>query len=106
MKPALEDIKALAGTSPAALTAIHRSVAQILKRASAIVPPEELHVAHALLVSATQMADNAAQIRLEATLSADMARAWDASSAAAGALMLAARATSEIQALMRPPQFR
>jgi hypothetical protein len=35
-----------------------------------------------------------------------VARAWDASSAAAGALMLGARATVEIQALLRPPQFR
>ncbi len=35
-----------------------------------------------------------------------MTRAWDASSAAAGALMLGARARADIQALLRPPQLR
>ena len=39
-------------------------------------------------VSAAQLADSAARIRREAALTGDMARAWDASSAAAGALML------------------
>jgi hypothetical protein len=106
VKPALEDIKGLAGSTPAALTAIGRAAAQIIKRASAIAPPEELRPAHALLVSAAQMADNAARIRREAVLAADMARAWDASSAAAGALMLAARARSEIQMVLRPPELR
>jgi hypothetical protein len=106
VKPALEDIKALAGSTPAALAGIGRAAAQIITRASAIVPPAELQAAHALLVSAAQMADSAARIRREAALSADVARAWDASSAAAGALMLAARARSEMQLLLRPPQLR
>jgi hypothetical protein len=105
LKPSLEDIKALAGTSPATLDAIQRAVSQIAKQASAIVPPEEFIAAHAVLVSATQLAANAAQIRREATLAGDMARAWDASSAAAGALMLGARARSDIQALLRPPRL-
>src|SRR2546427_4464708 len=106
VKPALEDIKALAGSTPAALAGVGRTAARIIARASAIVPPEELRPAHALLVSAAQMADTAARIRREATLSADMMRAWDASSAAAGALMLASRARSEMQVLFRPPQLR
>jgi hypothetical protein len=106
VKPALEDIKALAGSTPAALTSIGRAAAQIIKRASAIAPPDELRPAHALLVSAAQMADTAARIRREAVLRADMARAWDASSAAAGALMLAASARSEMQMLLRPPELR
>ena len=71
-----------------------------------IVPPEEFRQAHALLVSAVQLAGNAAQIRHEATLADDIARAWDASSAAAGALMLGARARDDMQNLLRPPQLR
>jgi hypothetical protein len=106
LRPSLEDIKLLAGSSPASLAAIDRAVARIIKTASSIAPPEELGAAHALLVSAAQMADNAARIRREATLSGDLARAWDASSAAAGALMLGARARSDIQALLRRPQLR
>jgi hypothetical protein len=57
------------------------------------------------LVSAVQLADNAARIRREATLAGDMARAWDASSAAAGALMLGTKARTDILALLRPPQL-
>jgi len=106
LKPALEAVKALSGSTPVTLAAMDRTVGRILKLANAIVPPEEAVTAHALLVSAVQLAGNAAQIRREATMAGDMARAWDASSAAAGALMLGARARADIQALLRPPQFR
>jgi hypothetical protein len=105
LKPSLENIKSLAGSSPATLAATRRAVARIVTSSSAIAPPEEFIAAHALLVSAAQLADHAAQIRREATLSGDIARAWDASSAAAGALMLGARARSDIQALLRRPQL-
>jgi hypothetical protein len=104
-KPALEDIKSLAGSAPEALSIIQRTAAQVLKTSSAITPPEELRAAHALLVSAAQMADSAARIRREAALTGDLARAWDASAAAAGALMLVARARTEIQELFRFPQL-
>jgi len=52
------------------------------------------------------LAGQAAQVRRAATLAGDMARAWDASSAAAGALMLGSRARTDIQTLLRPPQLR
>jgi len=106
MGPSLESVKALSGTSPAALFAMQRSAARILDLATSIAPPDELAAAHALFISATQLAANAAQIRREATLAGDMARAWDASSAAAGALMLGAKARADIQTLLRPPQPR
>ncbi len=77
-----------------------------MERASAIHPPEELVAAHALLISAAQLAATAAAIRREATLAGSMTRAWDASSAAAGALMLGARARTDIQSLLKPPQLR
>jgi len=106
LSPALEAVKALSGSGPAALGALQRNVARIIELASAIAPPEELVPAHALLISAVQLAGNAAQIRREATLAGDMARAWDASSAAAGALMLGARARADIQMQLRIPQLR
>jgi hypothetical protein len=105
LNPALENIKALAGSSPITLATIDRVVAQILKLSAAIAPPDEFAAAHALLISAVQLAGNAARIRREATLAGDIARAWDASSAAAGALMLGARARTEIQTQVRPPQL-
>jgi len=102
----LESIKSLAGSSPPTLTFIQRRVARILNLVSGIVPPEEMAAAHALLVSAVQLAGHSAEIRREAILASDMTRAWDASSAAAGALMLAARARADIQSALRLPQLR
>jgi hypothetical protein len=105
LKPALEDIKALAGSGPWALASIQRVSAQVLKAVSAVPAPEEFQGAHALLMSAAQMADSAAKIRREAALTGSMARAWDASAAAAGAMMLGERAQTEIQDMLRLPQL-
>lgn len=102
---ALEDIKALAGSSPQALLRIQRVAKQIQQSVARISPPEELRATHALLVSAAELAVNAVIIRREAALAADMSRAWDASAAAAGSLMLAARARTEIQSMVRIPQL-
>jgi hypothetical protein len=106
LQPALQQIKSLAGSSPSSLMMIERAVSQILRQAQAIAPPPEFRSAQALLVSAVQLARNAGQIRREATLGDDIARAWDASSAAAGALMLGAHARTEMQRLLRPPELR
>jgi hypothetical protein len=105
LRPALEDIKSLAGSSPSTLERLDRLVAWILKRASEISPPEELTGAHAVFVSAVHMAENASIIRREATLASSVERAWDASSAAAGALMLGTRAQSDMRAVLRRPQL-
>ena len=106
LKPSLEAIRALSGSSAESLATIERLSARIVMLASAIVPPEELAAAHALLMSAVQLATSAASIRREATIAGDMTRAWDASSAAAGALMLGAKARTDIQSLLRLPQLR
>jgi len=105
LKPTLEDIKSLSGSTAASLRALERGAADILKRMAIVAPPEELVPAHALIVSAIQLAGNAAQIRREAVLAGDMTRAWNASSAAAGALMLGDKARLDIQAIVRPPQL-
>jgi hypothetical protein len=105
LRGALEDVRALAGSAPAALLMLETTAAAVLNAIGAIVPPQEFQAAHALLASAAQMADGAARIRREAAISGDLARAWDASSAAAGALMLMARARSEIDAVFRLPQL-
>ena len=102
----LEAIKSLSGSSPAALAAIERTSARIVALASAIVPPQELVAAHALLISAVQLANNAAQIRREAAAGENMTRAWDASSAAAGALMLGAKAHADILSLVQRPRLK
>jgi hypothetical protein len=105
LKLALEDIKALAGSTPATLGSVQRVASQFLRAMSTIVPPDEFRAAHDLLISAAQLADSAARIRREAIVFGNMARAWDASAAAAGALMLTARARTEMQTLIRLPQL-
>jgi hypothetical protein len=105
LKPSLEDIKSLSGSSPAALASLQDGTLQLLTLISAINPPEELAGAHALMVSAAQMAANAVSVRRQAALANDMSRAWNASSAAAGALMLGARAREDILTKLRPPQL-
>jgi hypothetical protein len=97
----LEDIKALAGSSPDALAGIEQVAREVLEVVSPLTPPEELRDTHAWLVSAAQLAGNAAYIRRDATLTNDIGRAWDASSAAAGALMLGARARAELATVLR-----
>ena len=106
LEPALAQIKSLAGSSPASLMMIESAVSQILEQARAIAPPPEFRAAQALLVSAVQLAGSAGRIRREAALTEDIARAWDASSAAAGALMLGARARTDMQSLLRRPELR
>jgi hypothetical protein len=106
IRTSLEDLKSLAGASPLMLASVENSAALILRKSAAIVPPDELKSAHALLVSAAQLAQNAVAIQREAVLAGSIARAWDASSAAAGALMLGTQARRDIEAVLRPPVLR
>ena len=106
MKPSLEDIKALAGSSPASLRLLSDGAARLTTLLRAIDPPDELSAAHALMGSAAQLAVSAVTVRREAVLANDMDRAWNASSAAAGALMLGTRARAEILQLLRPPRLQ
>lgn len=105
LESALEDIKTLAGSSPQDLNAIRRTASQVLDVIRLIVPPEECQAAHTMLLSAAQLAGSAADIRREASLNGDIARAWDASSAAAGAMMLGSRAKDDIEHLLALPQL-
>jgi hypothetical protein len=102
---ALEDIKALTGSGPDALGLILKTSTDIQKVADTIHPPDELRDLHSLVMSTILLAQNAAKLRRQAALTGDMARAWDASSAAAGALMLSERLRTEMQSAFRLPQL-
>jgi len=102
----LDDIKELAGSSPTTLDLVQRQAARAVRLMERIVPPDELRAAHALIVSAAHLADNAALIRRNAALAGDITRAWDAASAAAGALMLGAKAKVDIQSIINRPQLQ
>ena len=68
-----------------------------------VVPPEGLAPVHALFRSAWTMAEQAFALRLSAAADNDLARAAQAPSAAAGALMLLARARADLEAALARP---
>lgn len=99
----LEDIRAQAGPRPAVLK---RTLARFVRARSAVAatnPPPQLAAAHAVLQSAWELANNAVRLRLRAVEEADGTRAAEASAAAAGALMLAARARDDIALAVKEP---
>ncbi|HVB38055.1 MAG TPA: hypothetical protein VND92_05925 [Vicinamibacterales bacterium] len=102
----LDAIKALAGPDVTELGPLERSLGAAVRRLGVVDPPPELAGVHDLLQSAARLGEQAASIRLEATMSGNIDRAWNASSAAAGALMLLERARQDMEALSRPPQLR
>ncbi|MFN7983643.1 MAG: hypothetical protein U0Q11_17490 [Vicinamibacterales bacterium] len=102
----LTDIKALAGSSPAALGLLLNAAKIVERELASIDPPSELRDAHNMLMSAAQLTENAARIRREAAINNNLPRAWDASSAAAGALMLTERARTDMQNALRAPQLQ
>jgi hypothetical protein len=102
----LESIRQLAGPAPGLLPRLEERLTLLRQQLAAITPPVELQAAHELFAAAFQMARRAASGRRNAILSGDMKLAWDASSAAAGALMLLDRARTELDRLTTPPSTR
>jgi hypothetical protein len=105
IKATLEDIRRLAGPDAAVLTRTTRRVDDAIRALSRVGPPEPLKPVHGLFASALQLARNACRIRREAVESGEIAVAWDASSAAAGALILLQRASADLERLLTPPQL-
>ncbi len=101
--PSLEDIRAQAGPSPAVLRKVIARFYKARPSVNGTNPPAPLASAHALLKSAWEMADSALALRMRAVESGDQARASEASAAAAGALMLAARARDDIALAVKTP---
>lgn len=100
----LDDIRTLAGPRTADLAALERRLERAGRDLVAVAVPADAQAAHAVLRSAWQLAVNAARLRRDAVASGDMRRAWDASAAAAGALMLLDRARADIDRLLKPPE--
>jgi hypothetical protein len=99
----LDDIRALAGPAPWRLRPLIAALSRERRVLSRIDPPAELAGIHALFRSASELAVNAATLRLDAVEAADLDIARRASSAAAGAMMLLSRAKAELEAALRPP---
>jgi hypothetical protein len=104
--PKLEDVKALAGPDVSSLPGLIQSFERVSRQFALITPPADMIQAHATLQSAAELGQQAMRTRERAAVQGDLATAWDASSAAAGSLMLLAAARRQIDALMRPPELR
>jgi len=102
----LDAIRRLAGPEPSVLTTLATGLESAARRLTRINPPDELKAAHQLLVSASQLATRAVDVRREAVHSGSLAVAWDASAAAAGAMMLFSQARAELDTRVRVPQLR
>jgi hypothetical protein len=98
-EPSLDAIRRLAGPSRARVVTLSTRTATALKQLAAATVPAEAAAAHDLLRSAVTLAAQAAAGRLQAIASGNMQQAWDASSAAAGALMLFDRAAEQLRQL-------
>jgi hypothetical protein len=104
--PSLEKIRELAGPAPTLLPRLEQRLVTARLRLAAIEAPPELAPAHAMFTAAFQMANRAASTRRTAVISGNMSLAWEASSAAAGALLLLDRAGDELDRLTAPPTHR
>ena len=102
----LRDIKTLAGPAAPTLPGLSEATSRVARRLATIMAPDELKPVHALMVSAVQLADTAVRVRRDAIESGNLRTAWDASAAAAGSMMLFARARADMEAQLRPPQIR
>src|SRR6185503_15036673 len=96
----LEEVRQMVGPKPGDITPIARRLAKGNRYLYRVKPPLELAAAHALVRSAWELAESAFRLRLDAASSNSIDGARQASSAAAGALMLFARARSELDGIM------
>jgi hypothetical protein len=100
---ALEDVRAQAGPPATRLPSIIDRWRRDGLRLDQITPPAAMQSIHALFRSAWTMAEQAFALRLSAAAGNDAARAQQASSAAAGALMLLTRAQADLEAALTRP---
>lgn len=102
-RPGLEAIRRLEGPMPDRLVELRTDLSGGSVRLDRVAVPGDLQAAHDLLVGAWRFAERAVAARFEAAATGSLSTAWDASSAAAAALMLIARAEQQIRELLEPP---
>ena len=102
----LDDIKRLAGSEATVLVSLGERLATNVRTLGVVAVPNDLKPAHALLLSAVNLAETAVRTRRQATVSGALELAWDASSAAAGSMILLTRAREDMEAAVRLPQIR
>jgi hypothetical protein len=102
-RDSLDQIRRLAGPSAARLARLTARTARAAQLIAALTVPAEGAAAHGFLRNAIQLASRAAELRQRAVIAGDMKLAWEAASAASGAIVLLERAVEELQALAKAP---
>jgi hypothetical protein len=103
-RDSLDQIRRLAGPSRARLLRLAARTTRAMTLVAAVAAPAEVADAHGLLKNALQLASRAAESRRRAVASGDMQPAWEASAAAAGALMLFERAAEDLKTRRAVPK--
>jgi hypothetical protein len=102
----LTDVRQLAGPSPDALRRLAYDAEVAGHELGKVQAPSEVASAHSALANSCRMAVRAAKTRLDALRSGSMDAAWEASSAAAGALLLLDQAVEDLRRITREPPPR
>ena len=108
LRPTLDAIRRLEGPAPQVLEGAKRRLiggADRLNRIGLNVP-DDLRKANDLLVGAWRFAENAVIARHAAIVQGNVDTAWNASSAAAAALLMLDTAQEEIRTLLEPPRLK
>jgi hypothetical protein len=88
------------------LVSLGDRLADHVRALNVVAVPDALKPAHALLLSAVNLANTAVKTRRQAAVSGELPLAWDASSAAAGSMMLLNRAQEDMDEAARFPEIR
>jgi hypothetical protein len=102
----LEAIRRLDGPTPDALVKLRARLQGGAAYLERMRPPEDLKTTHDLLIGAWRFAENAVNERYAAARAGDVTCAWQASSAAGGALLLLTRVQQEIRESLEPPRLQ
>jgi hypothetical protein len=106
IQSSLDAIRRLTGPSATVLVTLRSRLSGGADRLQRMMVPDYLRPTHELLVSAWRFAESAVDIRYEAVSSGNVTIAWQASSSAAGALLMVDRVQSEIRTLLEPPRLQ
>ncbi len=99
----LEAIRTLSGPPVDRLTAFNLALSRLAPLLKTLDVPVEARAAHAAMIGAIGLAETASRSRARAIETQNLAVAWEASAAAAGAIQMAERATRDATALLRAP---
>lgn len=103
--PPPQAIRRLEGPGPSPLQTLPTRLSGGAERLARQRPPDDLRPVHELLISAWRFAESAAARRFDAVVSGDAGIAREASSAAAGALLLLSRTQQESRTFLEPPRL-